>query len=375
MKRRDLLKIGAAGSVSFVAGGVGLLTWAPRSHAAHLPITLDVIAGLVPMIDRTNLYMFSYRGASPHGMSSYGEESPHDGEESPHGVAATQFPGPTIICQEGDVLDIVLNNTLATDTSFMVGRTAIDERVAAGGSIRFSVIAPPAGTYLYYDGLNGGVNRVMGLHGALIVMPFGIADQSFHGGPACVRQYKWLLGNVDPRWSRAVQQNGDNFVTDPRLNAGTFVPKYFTINGKSFNQTHNPDTALKGAVGKAALVRMLNAGMAVHSMHFHGNHVEVASINGRDFRDHRKKKDAVSMFPLDTRDVVFPFMAPPDIPPDEFALGLDLAQEPQRYPMHCHTELSQTAGGGSYPHGMHTLIEIGRDPAIESEVTRGAVKL
>jgi hypothetical protein len=36
-------------------------------------------------------------------------------------------------------------------------------------SIRFR--APAPGPYLYYDNLNAPVNRVMGLHGALIVMP------------------------------------------------------------------------------------------------------------------------------------------------------------------------------------------------------------
>lgn len=357
MQRRDFLKIGAIGSIGLVAGNAGLLSWAPRAEAVHLPVNLDIISGHVKMIDGTNVYMFSYSGVGA------------------HGTKAMQFPGPTIICQEGDRVNVALNNTLATDSSFVVGGTAIKEHVLAGTTLGFSFDAPPAGTYLYYDYLNNGVNRVMGLHGALVVMPFGLKNRSFVGGPTFVRQYKWLLATVDPLWNKAVQTNGDNYVTALAGMADSFTPKYFTINGYSFDQTHNPDTDLYGAVGEPALVRMLNAGMAVLSLHYHGNHVAICSTNRENYPVNQKKKDAVSLFPLDVRDAVNPFKRPPDIPEGEFSLGLNLAQHPQRYPMHDHTELTQTAGGGLYPHGMHCAVVIGQPPLEESELTKGVANL
>lgn len=354
MKRRELLKAGVLGTAGLVSGGIGLLSWAPRSGATHIPVNLDIVSAAVPMADGQLIYAFSYSGVGA------------------HGAQPMSFPGPTIVCQEGDTVQVTLNNTLGTDCSFAIGRTGLRWDVAAGASQSFSFTAPAPGTYLYHDDLNNGVNRVMGLHGALVVMPAGVAIQSFAGAPTFVRQYKWLLGNFDPVWAAAVQANGDNYVTTLAGQWQSFTPKYFTINGNSFDQTHNPDTEIMGAVGNAALVRMLNAGMAVHSLHFHSNHVKVCSINGENFATNQKKKDAISMFPLDTRDAIFPFEAPPDIPAGEFALGLDLSTSPQHYPMHCHTELSQTAGGGFYPHGMHTGIVIGQDPVEESDVTLGA---
>lgn len=352
MNRRNFLKLGI-GSAALVSGNVALLSWAPRAHAANLAYSLSMVSGNVPMVDGRSLYLFSYQDAAQ----------------------TTAFPGPTLICREGDVLDITLNNTLGTNSAFAVAGTALRTDVAALSSVTYSFAAPAPGTYLYHDDLNNGVNRVMGLHGALVVMPAGAANQSFAGGPTFVRQYKWLLGNLDPVWCDAVQANGDDHVRALAAQVAGFTPKYFTINGGSYDRTHNPDTELMGAVGNAALVRMLNAGMAVHSMHFHANHVEVCSINRQNFTSLRKKKDVVSMFPLDSRDVLFPFITPPDIPAGEFDQGLDLAAAPQHYPMHCHTELSQTAGGGFYPHGMHTGIMIGRDPATEPDVTQATAAL
>ena len=40
--------------------------------------------------------------------------------------------------------------------------------------------AGQAGTYLYYDDLNAPVNRVMGLHGAFIVMPAAACGPQIH---------------------------------------------------------------------------------------------------------------------------------------------------------------------------------------------------
>ena len=43
--------------------------------------------------------------------------------------------------------------------------------IQPGATKTIEFVASRAGTYLYYDNLNQPVNRMMGLHGALIVMP------------------------------------------------------------------------------------------------------------------------------------------------------------------------------------------------------------
>ncbi len=349
MDRRGFLKL-SGGAAALVAGNVALFSWVPRAGAANVTINLSIASSNLTMIDGRVLHVLSYQNA-------------------------TLGIQPTIVCQEGDTLTITLNNTLGTNSAFAIANTDIRTDAAANATTTFSFTVPSAGTYIFHDDLNNGVNRVLGLHGTLVAMPAGVKNQPFAGGPTFVRQYKWLLGNYDPVWCDAVQANGDNYVASLANQADSFEPKYFTINGASFDQTHNANTELMGAVGNAALVRMLNAGMAVHSMHFHGNHVEVCSINHVNHADYRKKKDVIPMFPLDTRDVLLPFISPPDIPLGEFARGLDLATSPQHYPMHCHTELSQTAGGGFYPHGMHTGIVIGKEPLTEPDLTQDVAQL
>ncbi|MBI3562553.1 MAG: multicopper oxidase domain-containing protein [Gammaproteobacteria bacterium] len=343
MNRREFLQrasvIGAT-----VAGSAGLLSWAPSAAAAQTyAVNLTAMSGDVTQIDGTTAFMF--------GFSNTG---------------VLTVPGPTIICQAGDSILLTLSNTLNTPVVFAVPGTSIKLTTPANGSLQFAFAAPAPGSYLYCDDQNSGVNRVMGLHGSLVVMPLGIKNQAFTAGPKFKRQFKWLLGNVDPVWGNAVKANGDNYVKS--IVASSFLPRYFTINGNSFDKTHEPNTDLYGLYGEPALVRLMNAGGMVHSPHFHGNHVEICSINRTNFSSNRLLKDVVSMYPLDCRDVIFPFIQPPDAWPP-------ITVEPQNYPMHCHSEMSQTAGGGMYPHGLHCAMGLGKLPLVESDLTLGVAAL
>lgn len=335
MKRRAFLQGTALGSATLFSGGLGLLSWAPRSVSATVEVALAVRAGYVPMVDGTSAYMVTFSGSS-----------------------GVEFPGPTIICREGDLVTVSIQNPLSIDTAFRIGRTAIREVIGAGSSTTFGFDAPAPGTYLYYDDQNDGVNRVMGLHGTLVVMPADSDNRSFPGGPTFVRQYKWLLSSIDTAWGDHLANNGLGAIA--AIDPAGFSPRYFTINGSSFDQTNEPNTQVKGLVGDTTLIRLLNGGGMVNSPHFHGNHVQIVSVNGANSGDPRKEKDIVSMYPLDTRDVLLPMHTPPDAwPPAEGA---------QSYPMHCHAEMSQTAGGGFYPHGMHASITIGEAPDSEPEL-------
>lgn len=343
MKRRDFLRVGAGTAAGTIAGSIGLLSWAPRAHAATIAVNLTAMKGDVSQIDGTNAFMF--------GFSNTG---------------VLTVPGPTIICQAGDSIRLTLANALNTPVVFALTGSSIKLTAAAGATVQSTFAAPAPGSYLYFDNQNGGVHRVMGLHGALVVMPAGIKNRSFTDGPTFKRQFKWILGNVDPVWGNAVRTNGDGYVRS--IVPSSFLPRYFTINGNSYDRTHEPNTDLYGLYGEPALVRIMNAGGMVHSPHFHANHVEICSINRQNFTSNRKFKDIVSMFPLDCRDVIFPFKQPPDAWPR-------ITTEVQNFPMHCHAEMSQTAGGGMYPHGMHCLLALGKKPSVESDVTQGVAAL
>lgn len=352
MNRREFLKIGAAGAASTLAGGVALLSWSPRAWAATVVVNLNAVKGSVAMIDGTSAFVWSYSETSTAGL-----------------------PGPTILCQEGDTVVINLNNTLKVPVALNVGRAGVRMVAAAGTTAQLSFSAPAAGSYLYYDDQNHGVNRVLGLAGALVVMPAGIKNQSFTGGPTFVRQYKWVFGAVDPAWGSTVESKGDAAVTT--IDPSTYLPRYFLINGYSFDATSEHNTELYGQVGEAALVRILNGGGMVHSPHFHGNHIDLISVNGTNYASAWKVKDIVPMLPMDVKDVIYPFNPPGDAwPPIGSAQALSsLNQYPQVYPMHCHSEMSQTAGGGLYPNGLHCPINIGASPPEESDLTQAVAAL
>lgn len=343
MKRRKFLQLSAGTAVGTLAGSLGLLSWTPRAHAQTILINLTAMKGDVTQIDGTTAFMF--------GFSNTG---------------VLTVPGPTIICQTGDSIQLTLGNSLTTPVVFALTGTSIKVTAAAGATMQLVFTAPAPGSYLYHDDQNSGVNRVMGLHGAMVVMPTNTKIRAFVDGPTFTRQFKWILGNVDPVWGATVKANGDAAVRT--LTPASFLPRYFTINGNSYDATHEPNTDIYGMYGEPALIRIMNAGGMVHSPHFHANHVEICSINRTNIMTNRKFKDIVSMFPRDCRDVIFPFKQPPDAWPA-------ITNEVQNFPMHCHSEMSQTAGGGMYPHGMHALLSLGKKPTVESDVTQGVAKL
>jgi len=335
MKRRDFLKFGAtATTATLVSGSVGLLSFSQRASASTVSVVLNAVAGDITMVDGTVVRVLTFSQNS-----------------------APSFPGPTILAQEGDSVQVTVNNTLNTSVVFALGGTGIRQYVSANSSVTTTFAVPRAGTYLYHDDQNNGVNRVLGLHGALVVMPAGYNNRSFAGAPTFTRQYKWLIGSVDTSWSNQIRANGASYVSS--LNPNTYQPRYFTLNGQSYPHTNDdPNTAPHGLYGQAALIRLLNGGGMVNAPHFHGNHVEILSVNRQNYTSNRKKKDVVAIFPLDTRDVLLPFVPPPDAYPP-------ITSQVQEFPMHCHSEVSQTAGGGQYPNGLHVCMHMGMTPPNE----------
>ena len=115
----------------------------------------------------------------------------------------------------------------------------------------------------------------------------------------------------------------------------------------TLNNMYDPRSVLHGSIGDRTLVRVMNAGMAQQAVHTHANHMEWLTSNGQ-IRPDIWKKDIV---PLDGNmgqvDVIYPFETPPDAWPP-VTTGT--------YPMHLHTEMSQTAGGGYYLFGAITDI-------------------
>jgi hypothetical protein len=417
MERREFLKYGAAG---VAATSVGLSPLAAMAQGACLPcgtttaVTYEfrIVDVSARMIDGTMVNML--------GFALVGGLNP-----------AGRVPGPVLRAKEGSLVHIRIHNTrLETHGFEITGIPGTKTEIAPGCSCTVSFTAPVAGTYLYHDGYgNSPLYRILGLHGVLVVEPLnGLTTPSssrtpysldklnayqrrvisavfdtlgtterLPGGaggkwvPAPIsaeysqQERIWVLSSVDPKFN-ALLVPGAPIQSNPTLTSNVvanFVPRYFTINNRSGFDLHTGnDVVVRNYIGEPTLIRVVNAGLAHHAPHFHGNHVwelaradidPLSSNYGRVVvSDNVPEVDVFQIWPMQRKDVLLPLEVPPDIPflvpvanPDPNAAQFGRmvrrqAQEPLplRYPMHCHAEMSQTAAGGNYPQGMVTHWEL-----------------
>lgn len=344
-------------------------------------------------------------------------------------------PGPIVLTTEGDLIEVSVTNDLDENHAFFIKGVFDSGPIAPGETRNFSFVAPKGGTYLYYDNLNHPVNRVMGLHGALVVMPKKkVPGQKFtpysdsttevqrlfndlgnshfqglsweEGDPStktpAFRQHVWILHEASPRLFAEVGDftpgldypaekfrasfQRDRYAHTFRTGKFNKKPHYFTINGQSgFFSHHNPFITPWRRVGEPVVIRILNAGLYLHSLHIHANHFYLLSVNNK-----AKKNllwiDTYHAEPLEIVDWMLPVRRPPDVPNtrgiglsdppligvngrpvwppvEEMNLSFPGSSSPLRsrqsplcYPMHDHIESSQTAQGGNYNMGMMSGI-------------------
>lgn len=374
INRRQFLKHSGCGLTAIAVGMVDLpFIFRSRAVAASQTVDLAMEAVLVEMIDQTQVFHWVF--SSP--------------------AIGPAFPGPVVFATTGDSITINVTNNLDEPHAFQIVGTEIGTGpIPAFSNASVTFAAPAAGTYLYVDPLNAPVNRVLGLHGLLVVMPPQPANtpysfptdvvlQLFNDlgttglfpgepwlpDPAANRSRLWLFSSIDPRFNDLAQRGVD---IDPEQFTATYLPRYFTINGKSGAfASHDKNIYPSGRIGQPHLIRIVNAGMAAHSPHMHANHFYVLSVNN-EVRDNLFLLDSMSVMPLDRIDILLPFERPPDIAgdehiplreliPNELKLVLDTPQSPLGWPMHCHMEMSQTAAGGNYPQGLVAHLEITGD--------------
>ena len=220
---------------------------------------------------------------------------------------AMQYPGTTLIVNEGDTVKVTLANTLAVPTSIVFpGQEGVsaaggaagvltNEAGANGGAVSYTFTAGHAGTYLYQSGTEPEVQIEMGLVGALIVRPAGFAEGTDDDHPqrraygdsatAYDREYLFFLTDMDRSAHEKVQQGE---AVDP----ASFKATLWFINGRN-----GPDTMLKGNVGwlpsqpynalarmhpgDRVLMRIVGAGRDLHPFHHHGNNAWLVARDGR----------------------------------------------------------------------------------------------
>lgn len=250
-------------------------------------------------------------------------------------AGAPRLPGPALSAYEGDTVNITVVNNHTRNHNFVIqGLTTDATAIPPGGSRQYSFAASTAGTYVYSDTLNSIINREMGLYGALWIGPADASNKAWTNGPTYSFQRIWVIGEMDkPRWN-------DVAATGGTIATSVYKPNYFIINGKGgFDGMADPATTIDGMVGTSALVRIVNGGQFSHSLHFHGNHVQVLTVNGVRQSAPYKLLDVVNIPPMGTTDLLY------------------VLNQPGEYPMHVHTAQMETANG-VYLNGVVTMIKM-----------------
>ncbi|HPO31521.1 MAG TPA: multicopper oxidase domain-containing protein, partial [Candidatus Hydrogenedentes bacterium] len=223
-----------------------------------------------------------------------------------NGAGTMQYPGPTLIVNQGDTITIRLRNELSVPTSIVFpGQQGL---TATGGSaglltreappdngatvVTYTFTAANAGTYLYHSGSRPDLQVEMGLVGAIIVRPTGfdpVTNRRVYGHPGSAydHEYLFLFTEMDPRIHELV-----NTGRMAEVDTTTYFPVYWFINGRNA-----PDTMAEAGApwlptqpynclprmrpGERLLMRVVNAGRDLHPFHHHGNNTTLIARDGR----------------------------------------------------------------------------------------------
>jgi FtsP/CotA-like multicopper oxidase with cupredoxin domain len=207
-----------------------------------------------------------------------------------------QYPGPTLIVNQGDTVTVSLTNDLSIPVSIVFpgqdnvvasggNPGVIASEAEAGGNVSYTFTASNAGTYMYHSGTNADLQIEMGLVGALIVRPSTPNQAYNHSDTAYDYEYLFLLTEMDPAIHHKVAAGLPVDNTE-------YHPTLWFINGRN-----GPDTMADANVawlpnqpynilprvhpGDTALMRVISAGRDLHPFHTHGNHFKMLARDGR----------------------------------------------------------------------------------------------
>lgn len=214
-----------------------------------------------------------------------------------------QYPGPTLILNQGDTITITLTNELNMPVSIIfpgqdgVMATGgipgkITREAPPQGSVTYSFAALRPGTYIYHSGTDPDLQVEMGLFGAIIVRPSGYDEMNNriayeHQDSAYDYEYLFLLSEIDPRYHQLAEVGRYN-----EIDTTTFFPVYWFINGRAAPDTMLPANATYlpnqpyncmpvARPNEKILMRMIGAGRDAHPFHTHGNHHRIIARDGR----------------------------------------------------------------------------------------------
>lgn len=244
------------------------------------------------------------------------------GYANDNGTGRAQYPGPTLIVNEGETINIILKNDLFvagagippnvsmvfpghkvtttclnTVSNFTCpqGDLTMEARVLGRDEVRYTFVAGEPGTYTYHSGTNPGLQVEMGLTGAIIVRPSGFdpnAPTAYgHADTAYTYEELFFLTEMDPNIHQAVEFKGpDHSSIQPMLD--NYFSNYWFINGRTapdvlaapnvfWLPTQPYNSVPRMHPGDTVLMRVVGGGSDMHPFHHHGNHAKVIARDGK----------------------------------------------------------------------------------------------
>jgi len=230
-----------------------------------------------------------------------------------------QYPGPTLIVNQGDTVSITLKNELSviagtvTDVSIVfpghkVTATCTDgsdintapdcvdglltmEAGIEGDTVTYTFTATHAGTYMYHSGTNPGLQVEMGLTGAIIVRPATSGQAYGHADTAYDYEELFFLTEMDPRIHQEVEFNGpdspalkvwlDNYFSNYWFINGRTAPDNFSADYVNWLPTQPYNSVPRMHPGDRLLMRVVGGGRDMHPFHHHGEHALIIARDGR----------------------------------------------------------------------------------------------
>jgi FtsP/CotA-like multicopper oxidase with cupredoxin domain len=227
-----------------------------------------------------------------------------------NGSGRAQYPGPTLIVNQGDTVTVSVTNGLPAAAGQRVslsfpgqaGVTAscggcvqgpIAVEAGPGGTVTYSFTAERPGTFLYNSASRPDLQVEMGLFGALIVRP-GVPGQAYATAESAFdHEYLFLLSEIDSTIHDMVEQEGVAAL-DRSGKLANPSPNYWFINGRNAPDTMaeatepgtgrlptQPYNSLpRTRPGDRVLMRVIGGGRDMHPFHHHGNHARVIAVDG-----------------------------------------------------------------------------------------------
>jgi len=220
------------------------------------------------------------------------------------GDSPMQYPGPTLIVDQGTTVTVNLTNQLSVAVSIVfpgqegveaIGGTAgllTQEAAPNGGAVSYRFTATHPGTYQYYSGTRMDLQVDMGLVGALIVRPgitLAVKGRLAYEHPDSFydREYLFVMTELDHR----IHQLAEHGLFD-QIDNTAHRSTYFFYNGRTFPDTMGSNfspwlpTQPYSCMpmmhpGEKVLMRLVSAGRGLHPHHTHGNNFTIIARDGR----------------------------------------------------------------------------------------------